>query len=260
MPMRKTILTIGTIALVLALATAFVGCANRASAGGGPQVASGTSAYQWAGTASTPGISVVGRGVVNARPDTALVDLGVEVVNTDANAAFTENTTRMTAVMDVLKETKVQEEDIQTINYNMWIEQVYDRNGQPTGENRYHVIHQVRVRVRDLDKTGELMQQALEAGANSVGGISFSVADSAALQSEARERALANAKDKAEQLASSLGVQLGAPRQVSELGGQSTPVPAAYAEGIGGGGGPVPVSGGEFSVTVDIQLVFDIVE
>jgi uncharacterized protein YggE len=198
--------------------------------------------------------------VVNAQPDVALVDLGVSVVDTDANEAFNENTTRMEAVMDALKEMAVQEQDIQTVSYNMWIEQVYDREGQPTGENRYHVIHQVRVRVRDLDKTGELMQQVLEAGANNVGGITFSVADSAALQREAREKALADAKAKAEQLASSLGVQLGAPRQVNELSGHLMPLPAAYAEGIGGGGGPVPVSGGEFSVMVDIQLVFEIAD
>jgi uncharacterized protein YggE len=91
---------------------------------------------------------------------------------------------------------------------------------QPTGENRCHVIHQVRVRVRDLTATGALLQKALEAGANNFGGISFGVDDIAALQSEARDIASADAKAKAEQPATSMGVKLGAPRQVSELGGQ----------------------------------------
>jgi uncharacterized protein YggE len=248
------------IALMLMLVLGVVGCTKTASAGGGPQVAASGSQYLSTAATDLPGISVVGSGVVNARPDTALVDLGVEVVDTDARKAFSTNTTRMQAVTEVLKEMGIQEEDILTINYSMWIEQVYDRDGQPTGENRYHVIHQVRVRVRDLDKTGALVQQALEAGANSVGGITFSVSDSAALQSEARDKALANAKAKAEQLASNLGVQLGAPRQVTELGGQLMALPAVYAQGIGGGGGPVPVSGGEFSVTVDVQLVFEILQ
>jgi uncharacterized protein YggE len=248
-----------TVVIVSMLVFATGGCEKTVSAGGGPQVATAGSQLQPTASADAPGISVVGRGIVNASPDVALVDLGVEVVNTDANEAFGENTTRMNAVMDVLEEMDVQEQDIQTIHYSMWIEQVYDRDGQPTGETRYHVIHQVRVRVRDLDATGELMQKVLEAGANNVGGMTFSVADSEALQKDAREKALANAKAKAEQLASSLGVQLGPPRQVIELGGQFMPVPMYVVEGVGGGGG-VPVSGGEFSVAVDIQLVFEIVE
>jgi hypothetical protein len=144
----------------------------------------------------------------------------------------------------------------------MWIEQVVDREGQPTGESRYHVVNQVRVRLRDLTKTGELLQKALEAGANNVGGVSFSVADPKALQQEARDQAIADAQAKASQLAAGLGAQLGRLRQVSEYGGVIAPsVPVeAYAEGLRGGGGPVPVSGGEFSVTVEIQVVFDIAE
>jgi uncharacterized protein YggE len=54
--------------------------------------------------------------------------------------------------------------------YGMWIEQVVDREGQPTGESRYHVVNQVRVRLRDLIKTGEFLQKVLsEAGANNAG-------------------------------------------------------------------------------------------
>ena len=51
----------------------------------------------------------------------------------------------------------------------MWIEQVVDREGQPTGESRYHVVNQVRVRLRDLSKTGEVLQKVLEAGDNNTG-------------------------------------------------------------------------------------------
>jgi uncharacterized protein YggE len=257
---KRTVLAMGTMVMVLIAALTIAGCSDTVSAGGGSQAASGVSANQRADANSTSGISVVGTGTVSAPPDVALVDLGVEVVDSDANAAFTENTKRMTAVKGVLKEMDIPEDDIQTVNYNMWIEQVYDRNGQPTGENRYHVTHHVRVRVSDLNATGELLQNTLEAGANNFGGISFSVADTAALQREARERALSDAKAKAEQLASSMGVRLGTPRLVSELGGQATPFLAADMGGGVGGGGPVPVSGGEFSVRVEIQLVFDIAE
>ena len=116
------------IVLVFISVLLVASCGQSASAGGGTQVAASDSQLQLIGSTNLPGISVVGRGVVNARPDVALVDLGVEVVDTDANEAFSENTTRMKAVMDVLKATEVKEQDIQTISYNMWIEQVYDRD------------------------------------------------------------------------------------------------------------------------------------
>jgi uncharacterized protein YggE len=142
----------------------------------------------------------------------------------------------------------------------MWIEQVVDRESRPTGESRYHVVNQVRVRLRDLSKTGKLLQKALEAAANNTGGISFSVDDPTALQGEARDRAIADARAKAQQLATGLGAQLGRLRQVSEYGGVIAPSEPIFAEEVRGGGGLVPVSGGEFSVTVEIQVVFDIAE
>jgi uncharacterized protein YggE len=86
--------------------------------------------------------------------------------------------------------------------------------------------------MRDLSKTGELLQEALEAGANNVGGISFSVADPKALQQKARDQAIADAQAKAEQLAAGLGAQLGPLRQVSEYGGIVVPsAPVASERG-----------------------------
>jgi hypothetical protein len=261
MSIRRTLLIIVTVVI---LATLFVGCRQVANAGGGGGSASSgqVTALQSGAEPAAHTVSVNGIGVASAQPDVALIQVGVESINTDAGRAVQENTTSMTGVMDVLKTLDVQEKDIQTVNYTMWIEQVYDREGQPTGEIRYHVVNQVQIRLRDLTKTGELMQKALEAGANNVGGITFTVADPEALQREAREKAIANARAKAEQLASGLGVQLGSLRQVSEYGGLFTPVPQAVMVegGVGGGGGPVPVSGGEFSVSVEIQVAFDIAE
>jgi len=258
--MKKIVLTVGTLTLLLTLVLALVSCDTTATTGGEPADTLATSVLQTDVASSASGISVVGTGVASAPPDVALVDVGVEVINTDANLAFSENATRMAAVMNVLNELEIKEEDVQTVNFNMWIEPVYDRRGEPTGENRYHVIHQVRVQLRDLTATGALLQKALEAGANNFGGISFGVDNTTALQNEARDIALADAKAKAEQLATSLGVKLGAPRQVSELEGQPAPFGGAkMADGIGGGG-PVPVTAGEFGVTVNVQLVYGIVE
>lgn len=206
-------------------------------------------------------VSVSGIGTATARPDVAEIQLGVETVSEDPGLAINENTERMTAVMDVVKAMGVEDKDVQTVKFSMWIEEERDRQGQLTGVRRYHVVNHIRVRLRDLDKTGEFLQKALEAGANTVGGIAFRVSDPEALERQARDLAIANARAKAEQLATGLGAKLGPLRQVSEFGGVVTPRPSPMMEVEKAvAAAPVPVSGGEFSVTVQIQAIFDIAE
>jgi len=207
-------------------------------------------------------ISVNGAGTVSARPDVAYVTLGVRAINPDADRAVTENTERMSAVMGALKEMKIEDKDIQTTSYSMWLEEERDKEGNLTGVSRYHVVNELRVKVRDMAKVGQLLQQALKAGANSVGGISFSVDDPSALRKEARDKAIADAKAKAEQLATGFGAKVGKVHQVSEYGGYEPDVRMAVkSESYGvGGGSEVPVSGGELSVTVQVQVSFDIAD
>lgn len=203
-------------------------------------------------------INVNGSGVVSAAPDVADIRLGVETVAADAEEAIADNTERMNQVMEAIMALGVEETDIQTVDYNMWVEDVRNDEGLPTNEIRYHVVNQIRVHLRDLTKAGALLEDALAAGANTVSGISFSVDDVTELQAEARENAIANAREKAEALAAGLGVQVGDVRQVSEYSSAPRPEPvAARMEGLGGGG-EIPVSGGAFQVTVEVQVVFDI--
>ncbi len=256
--MRNIVIFAGLAGL---LAVALVGCAGTTTTTGGePQAKSLTSTLQSGSEAMPRTISVNGIGKASAPPDVVEIQLGVETMKTDASLAISENTERMTAVMDVLKGMNVEDKDVQTVNYSMWVEEVYDKEGQPTGEMRYHVVNEVRIKLRDLTKTGELLQKALEAGANKVSGISFSVADPVALQREARDQAIVNARAKADQLAAGLGAHVGPLRQVSEYGGVVVPLEAPMVMEKGVGGGAVPVSGGEFSITVEIQVVFDIAD
>jgi len=257
--MSKANVTILLLLVVIA-AIPLAGCSGTpALAGGGTQVAPPAVAPS-GGEALVRTITITGVGTASARPDLALIQLGAESIDNDAGRAISDNTERMSAVMDSIMSMGPEEEDVQTVSYSLWIEQVTDREGQPTGETRYHAVNQVRVRLRDLSKTGELVQRALEAGANNVGGVSFTVSDPAALQRAARDAAIADARSKAEQLASGLGSELGSLRQVSEYGGIAVPaLPEAYGGGIGGGGG-APMSGGKFSVTVEIQVLYDIAD
>jgi hypothetical protein len=139
-------------------------------------------------TVGVPGmrqVTVVGQGEVKGRPDTATVQIGVETEAPDAKGALAKNTEQAQAIQEQLKQLGIAEKDMQTSNFNIYPTYGAD-NRQITG---YHVSNSVIVKIRQLDKAGTLLDQVVQAGANSVSSISFSVEDPKALLNQAREQA-----------------------------------------------------------------------
>jgi uncharacterized protein YggE len=227
----------GLLALVL------VGCSSTGAQVDAPQ--------------APASISVSGSGTATASPDQVTLQLGVETVSQDPTEAISENSQRMNAIMAVMADMQIPAEKIQTVNYAMWVEDVYDANG-PTGEKRYHLSNQVSVQLDQLDQTGALLEKATSAGANSIGGITFGVSDTSELQQSALDKAMADARQKAERLAADLNMQVGEVRSVIE-GVQAASSTPMYAQAAIGGGGGVPVSSGQFSLVAQVQVVFDLV-
>lgn len=251
---------IGLGSLLVLAALVVSGCATPSLAAPAPAAAAAPQAAE--GSDATPRLlNVSGKGTATAAPDVVYVELGVDVKSTSASEAVSESTDRMTKVMEAIKALGVEEKDIQTIAYNIWVEDEYDKQGNPTGKRNYHVANQVRVTLRDLDQVGTLLEDALEAGANTVGGIRFGVEDPTSLQEEARDKAIVDARARAEQLAQGLGVTLGEPYTISEHG---VAVPRAEnvmlmeAPRAAAGGAPVPVSPGELSISVQISVSWSI--
>jgi uncharacterized protein YggE len=210
-------------------------------------------------TSETPAtLSASGTGSASTDPDVVDIQLGVDTVDPDVAEAVDQNTLKMNEIMAVFTEMGVAEEDIQTTNYNLWVEEVYDMNGQPTSEKRFHVSNTVNVRLRDLTKISTLIEDAISAGATNVFGITFGVADTTELEQAALDNAIDNAEGKAASMASKMGAQLGPVVNVIEGGFYTPPVPMA-AEGIGmGGAGEVPISRGQFSMTAQVQVIYEL--
>jgi uncharacterized protein YggE len=130
----------------------------------------------------------------------------------------------------------------------------------PSENPVYRVNNTVSVTIRDLDNTGAVLDSAIEAGANNIYGITFSLDDPSQVESEAREKAVANAEAKAQELAELNDLQVGDVLSVSEVIGGAVPYYAggfqefAAAPGLGGGGGPV--SPGELTLTMQLQIVY----
>jgi len=186
--------------------------------------------------------------------------VGVESRNTDIAAAVDDNNAKTAAVIEAIKALGVKDADIRTSNFSVYWQEIFDpMTGISTGEGRYVVNNTVSVTVREIPRLGEILGDALAAGANSVGGVTFSMEDPAAAVAEARTEAIADARAKAEEIAAGLNVKVARVISVNEYG---APVPYAvdkgYVSGIGGGGGSVPVSPGTYEVTMTISVVFEI--
>lgn len=249
------------LGVLIAGAVVLSGCAAAVKAG------SPVGAAQADATESLRTVSVSGRGRAMSAPDIVYIILGVESRDVDAAEAIGDNTTRMQAVMAALESFGLTERDVQTVNYSMWLERtggdvrpLPDVTTAESAEERYIVANQVRVALRDLDRVGEVLQEALEAGANSVGGIQFSVEDTEALRQQARLDAIADATAKAEQLAAGFDVQVGRVHSISEYGGTPEALPAGVRAVYGMGGADVPISGGELAVTVEVQVTFELAD
>ncbi len=205
-------------------------------------------------------IAVSGNGVAFGTPDIAVASIGVQTRNANPGAAVSENTDKMTGIIDALKALGIDAKDIQTTNFSVYAQQNYDTNGQPT-DITYVADNTVTITVRDLNKVGEALGKAVAAGANNIYGVNFSVSDQSKLEAEARDKAMADAKARAEQLAKAAGVTLGAPMTISEYTSAPPVTYAADVKGLGLGGGsgaPVPVSTGQIQVNLQVSVTYEI--
>jgi uncharacterized protein YggE len=197
-------------------------------------------------------VSVLGHGEVKARPDTATIQIGIDTEAANAKDALAQNNTQAQALQQKLAELKIDTKDIQTSNFS--ISPTYGNDGrQVTG---YRVSNVVTVTIRNLDSAGTLLDQVVQAGANNIYGISFSVADTQKLMEQARQAAMADAKARATQLATAGGAAVGDVLIISE-NVSAPPVPMPMLDRAAAQGAPsVPVQAGEQSISIDVQATF----
>ena len=164
-------------------------------------------------------ITVTGNGTVDATPDRASFDFGVQTRTATAAGTLSENARQARAVIDALEKAGVAGSDIQTTQVSLWPQTSSD-GMRITG---YQASNSVRVTAA-LGKSGALVDAAVRAGANNVDGPTLDTADRSSLYGEALARALADARTKARAIADAAGLTLGTALKVHE-GGSATPMP-----------------------------------
>jgi uncharacterized protein len=204
-------------------------------------------------------ISLNGHGEVKAKPDMAVVNVGVMTQANTAREALTQNTAAMEKVFASLKSQGIEAKDIQTSNFMVNPRYDYDQNNKrPPRVVGYDVSNTVTVAVRRLDTLGTVLDTVVSEGSNQVNGVMFAIADDEKLKDEARKLAVADAERKAKLYAETIRITLGQIMSLSE-GSYQPPQPVPYGKAVRAEAqSAVPIAEGEQTVAIDVNIAWDI--
>jgi uncharacterized protein YggE len=202
-------------------------------------------------------ISVSGEGTVSVPPDLAQIDAGVASDAKTAKEAAEANNVAMGKVLTALKGAGIDEKDYQTSRLSLQPQYAPNRSG-PQAVTGYRASNRVTIKVHDLTKVASVIDTLVAAGANDIGNVGFTVSQPSKLLDEAREKAVADARRKAEIYAKAAGVTLGAPLDITE-GGAPTPMfrskmVAAAPMAVAG----TPIAQGEEVLSVSVSITWAI--
>ena len=214
---------------------------------------------------------VFGEGKVVAVPDVAQLSVGsLTEGGKDLSALQKQNTDKINAIISYLKEQGIDEKDIKTEYYSIYPRYQYFscppvplgseiyRPCPPSEIIGYSISQNISVKVRDLGKAGNILAGVVEEGANSVSGPNFTIDDPVALENQAREQAIKEAREKAKSMAKAGGFRVGRLISIQEgFSGQ----PVFY--GLEARGGPAPspapaIEPGSQEVVVNVILIYEI--
>jgi len=199
-------------------------------------------------------IVVTGAGIVSTTPDMAVVQLGVTREARTASMAMAETNEAAARVLVQVDTAGIEARDVQTSSINL--SPVWDHsNSRPPQVRGYVASNNLSVRVRDLTGLGGLLDTLIADGVNNLNGLTFSVAETGPLETEARSKAVRDARAKAETLADAAGVALGPVLQISEGGGPVAPAPMMRGATMEAA---MPVAAGEVDVRVSVKVIFGI--
>lgn len=205
-------------------------------------------------------LSVVGEGKIDVVPDNAFVDLGVTVNEAkqvaDAQKTISETNNK---IIDSLRQLGIKKEDIKTSNYSIYPNYVY--SGSTNSINGYNGNVTITVKVVKTENVSKVIELALAAGANQVQGTRFEIGDPAKYREEARTKAIENAKQQANKMATDLGIKLGKIVNIVESTPDTINYPvfkdAAMSARPAGGGGGTAIEAGSQTVSSVVTLYFE---
>jgi uncharacterized protein YggE len=203
-------------------------------------------------TVPPPAISVTGEANVSVPPDLAQIDGGVATDAKTAREASDANNAAMGKVLLALKGAGIDEKDYQTSRLSLQPQYATSsKAAERPGVVGFRASNRVTIKIRDVTKVASVIDVLVGAGANEIGGINFIVTQPSKHLDEAREKAIADARRKADIYAKAAGVTLGEPISISEEGAAVPVFRSKVAAPMAAG---APVAQGEETLSVSVSV------
>ncbi len=208
-------------------------------------------------TTKTDTFQVTGEGTVESKPDLAVLQAGVQANGQSVQETQDQINSSINKVSAAVKGLGVDPKDIQTTNYN--VNPTYDFSSGGQRITGYTASTNLEIKVRKIDQVNAIIDSATKNGANQVNGPTFEVSNKTALQNEARQKAVADAKKKAEEAAKTAGFKLGRMINYAEdFGNLPVPVPLRVG-GPNATGADTKVESGSSEVKVTVTLSYEVI-
>jgi uncharacterized protein len=223
--------------------------------------AAGTTSPALAADPPARTVTVTGQGIVIAQPDVVILQLGVSVEAPTVAEARSQAATAAAAVIAAVKADGVADQDVRTVQFN--IGPRYDSSpNKPPVLRGYNVNNELQVKIRNLDVTGKVIDDATAAGGDAavVQNITFSIENTDPLAHQARLAAIADARAKADDYATAAGASVGAALTIIEQG-SVPPVPLAAAlpaNGVASTAQRTPIESGTLQIHAQVSVTYQL--
>jgi len=207
-------------------------------------------------------IDVNGDARISADPEKVEVYLGAETRASTAKSSQQDNANIMEAVRSSLRLIGISSDDIETTQYTLTVEKHWDRDTEKYVITGYRTTHVIKVESTDINKAGDIIDKAVQSGANVVNDVVFSLTDEKIeeMRLEALRKAGLNAKEKAEAIADALGVDIKGLYRASESYVYYRPyVQRGYEAAIAGAEAPTEISPGQIEVSASLSVSYEFV-
>ncbi|HSG35705.1 MAG TPA: SIMPL domain-containing protein [Sphingomonadaceae bacterium] len=209
-------------------------------------------------TATGPVVDLSVTETVTADPDIANLSAGVTSFAPTAIEALRLNSGQMDAVIRRIESLGVDEDDIQTSGISLNAEYDYDQESRQQVFRGYRVSNRVSVKLRDIERTGRVLDALVEAGATDLGGISWSIDDPSAAEDQAREAAFKSARERALGYARAAGYSDVRLLEVNESVTGGWPIPLESVDAAASvRNESMPIRPGQVQAGVTVRVIYE---